>query len=385
MEEEKKTSKKNRMIVIDGGVVGPRKPVVKKVRQKSLGDYPGLPKAYLDAAKLFSSPRLIGPPICDELMALIQHMFTEEEAEIVRHLKPMQRKTAARIAKKANRPVEEVREILDRLAREKFLILGMGDPAQRLYAVMPIVPGAFEAAMFTTSMDNLNEWQIQFAKLFEQLFETNYMIDYLNREIPGVRYLPVGQTIEAHPMALPSDRLVEIFDRYKTFGVIQCQCGMTEVIAMREALEIKQEAEASGLVSWMINEESGDFMNSSCSCCGCCCHMMRTVTEFNMPSVIAPPHFRPKFDLAACDHCAKCARRCPMGAITVDMKGKTHAYDVKRCVGCGQCVIACDKKHAVQMDAVPDYQKPPASYARLLLKLTPNALRTTWSAWRSRA
>ncbi len=406
----------NRMIAMNAGVVGPRDPVGKKFKAKSPGDYPGVPEAYLAVAKLYSSPRLIGPPVCDEFMALIQHMFTEEEASIVAHLKPFSRKTAAQIAAKAHRPLEEVRDILERLALEKFILLSTGEPETRRYAVMPIIPGTFELVMATTSIDNLTDWQKEFARLFEQLHETGFMVDYLKYDIPGVRYLPLEQTIEANPLALPSDRLEEVFDRYSTFGVTHCQCRTTEIIAGRgcgrpvencvvfgeplkklagygkirmidkqEAIEIKREAEASGLVSWMINEESGNFVSSSCSCCGCCCHMMRTVTEFNMPAMIAPPHFIPKFDHTTCEHCAKCTKRCPMGAITVDTKGKTNVHKTERCVGCGQCVVACDKKHAVRMDAVADYKNPPKSYLDLALKMTPNALRSSWSVWRSRA
>ncbi len=412
---QEKTVKDNRMIVISKGVIGPRAPVGKNYRIKALGDYPNTSRALLDVAKLFSSPRLIGPPICDELMALLQHMFTEEEASIVRHFKPFQRRTAAQIAAKAHRPVAEVKAILDHLARGKFILLSMGEEQSRLYAVMPIIPGVFESVMATTSMDKLNDWQKEFARLFEAVHETGFLVDYSIHEAPGVRYLPISNTIEAHPMALPSDMLEEIYDRYDHFAVTNCQCRMSEILAGRgcgkpiencvifgepvktmadygkariidkqQALEIKREAEDAGLVSWIINEESGKFISSSCSCCGDCCHMMRFITEFNVPSAIAPPHFRPRFDIENCDYCGKCAMRCPMGAITVDMKGKTHAYETKRCVGCGQCVIACDKKKAIQMDAVPNYKNPPKSYLDLALKMTPNALRTSWSVWRSR-
>ncbi len=412
---EKQKTKPNRIIQVSKGIVGPRQPVLKTVKQKAIGDYPGMPKAYLDVARIYSSPRMIGPPICDELMALIEHMFTEEEATAVRHLKPFTRKTAAQVAAVEHRSVNEIRTILEHLGREKFVLLSMGELLSRRYAVMPIIPGTFEAVLITTSMDKLTDWQKRFAELFEQLYETGFMTDYLKLPTHAVRYLPVGQTIEAHPMALPSDRLEAIFDRYKTFAVFLCQCRMAEDIAGRgcgkpmencigfgevvkvlansgkvrlidkkEAIEIKREAEAAGLVNWMINEESGKMGSSSCSCCGCCCHMMRTITEFNMPAMIAPPHFRPNFNLVTCDHCAKCARVCPMGAITVDMKGKTHAHQLERCIGCGQCVVACDKKHAVQMDAVADYKKPPGNYASLFARLTPNMLRTALSVWRSR-
>ncbi len=412
----KEKSRATTIIQINQGIVGPKPPLTKRVNIKPLGAYPDVPKAFRDTAKLYSSTRLAGPPICDEFMDLIMHMFSEEEADIVRHFKPMGRLTAAKAARASNRPAEEVREILDRLSRERFILLAMGEGTDRKYAVMPILPGTFEAVMMTTSMDNLSDWQRRFAELFERLVETGYLTDYLKYDLPAVRYLPSYQSLGPQQSALPSDRLEEIMDRYKTFGVTNCQCRMTEILAGRgcgrplencvifgegvvnvlaaagkareiekqEAVEIKRQAEAAGLVSWVFHEDSGKYGSSSCSCCGCCCHMMQTVTQYNMPAMIAPPRYLPVFDLTACDHCTRCALRCPMGAITVDTRAKTHVHDVKRCVGCGQCVVACDKARAITMEPVKDYKKPPGSYVALGAKLTPNLLRSSLNAWLAR-
>jgi electron transport complex protein RnfB len=409
-------SSKNRFIQIKAEVVGPCEPRLKRVRPKRIGDYPDVPKVYLEVARNYSSPLLIGPPICDEFIALIEHMFTEEEASVVRHIKPGTGKTAAQVAAAEHRPVEEVRELLERLTRDKSILLSLGSDDKKRYTLMPVVPGTFEAVMMRTSMDSLTDWHHRFAELFEALWETGFIVDYLNHPLPGVRYLPVKQSLEIIPSAWPSDQLEEVLDRYNAFAVTLCQCRMTEEILGRgcgkpkenctafgdaeiierfiqsgkgrrvekkEILEIKAEAEANGLVSWMINEESGNWISCSCSCCGCCCHMMRTITEFNMPAMIAPPHFMPRFDLANCDFCAKCARACPMAAITVDMKARTHLHQPARCIGCGLCAMACDKKHAIQMAPVKNYKKPPQSYTSLIARLAPNALRNAWSGWRA--
>ena len=73
-----------------------------------------------------------------------------------------------------------------------------------------------------------------------------------------------------------------------------------------------------------------------------------------------------------------------MGAITVDTKTKKHAYNPQRCVGCGQCVVACEKNPAISMEAVSGYKTPPADYKSLLMKMAPNMLRTTLEVWWSR-
>ncbi len=407
---------KNRVININKGVASPITPLTKTLTQKKIGDYPGVPRVYFEVAKTFGSTFFAGPPLCDEFMALIQHMFTEEEASIVRDLKPFRiAKTTQTVAKKEHRPVDEVHEILESMANDKRIVLSFGSNHKKRYTILPIVPGTFEMSLMRTSLDTLTDWHRKFAELFEELWETGFMIDYLKHPAPAVRYLPVIQNVSALPAAWPSDRLEVILDRYDEFAVGLCQCRMTMDITgkgcgkpmgnctsygplskhliekgmmrrseKKEILEIKAEAEANGLVTWAFNEESGKGSSGSCSCCGCCCHMMRTVNELNMPGFIAPPHFMPELDSGKCDYCAKCAKACPMGAITVDMKGKSHHHKPERCIGCGLCMVACDKKHAIELKPVADYKKPPKSWASYFAGLTPNMLRNAWYARKQR-
>ena len=377
----------NRMIQVQNGVIGPREPRLRRIAVKSVGDYPGVSPAYLDVAQNYG-PDLAGPPLCDEHLALIQHMFTEEEAGVIRHLRPKEAKTVEEMAETAKRPAEEVRPILDRLAEEKRIIISFGPREARRYSLIPILPGAFETILVRTSMDSLTAWHRRFAELFERLYETGFVTDYVGKRPPGIRYLPVGQSISAHPMALPFDYFAEVIGPYNDFAVGLCQCrlaeelvgrgcgrpmdnctalgplavrevkhGLMRKVERRELLEIKAEAEASGLVTWTMNLEIAGS-NTACSCCGCCCHMMRTISEFNLPGMIAPPHFMPESDPEKCSFCGKCAQACTMGAVTVDTKAKTRVFHAERCVGCGLCVVACSKDQALTLKPVPGYQPP---------------------------
>ena len=107
---------------------------------RDLGGYPGISRAHLEVAKNYSSPILLGPPVCDELVALVEHMFSEEEAEIVRYLKPYRPRTAASLASATNRPLREVKPILDRLARDLHVIFYFGKEGKERYTILPIVP-----------------------------------------------------------------------------------------------------------------------------------------------------------------------------------------------------------------------------------------------------
>ena len=78
------------------------------------------------------------------------------------------------------------------------------------------------------------------------------------------------------------------------------------------------------MVNWIMNV-AATKSQCSCSCCGCCCHAMRAIKEFNVPGMIAPPHFLPRLDPAKCVYCGRCAAACPMAAIVVDAQGEDLA------------------------------------------------------------
>jgi Pyruvate/2-oxoacid:ferredoxin oxidoreductase delta subunit len=405
------------VIEVNQAIAGPREPRLKNVRPRKISDYSHVPRPWLDVAQRLSSPVRLGPPICDELLAFVQHVFTEEEASVARHLGLFRGRAAAAVARADRRDLTQTALLLERLAVEKYVIASGGPPEQRRYYLLPIMPGMFEMALIGCTPDSLSDWHCRFIELFETLYETGYILDYQRAGgaiTPFIRVIPVGKAIEAHPMALPSDKLEIMLDRFETFGIGQCQCRMTmqalghgcgkplgnctlmgewagrgieegtlRSVSKKNALEIKREAESHGLVTWMMNVESTRGQ-CSCSCCGCCCHALRAVTEFNAPSQIAPPHFLPRLEAAKCAYCGKCGKACPMRAIVVDPKQKTYLHLLERCVGCGLCVVACDRQKALTMEAVPDYRLPYRSWFSLIARAAPGMLRTSWSVWRQR-
>jgi len=64
--------------------------------------------------------------MCDELVSMIEHMFTEEEAEVAHCLKPWRPMTAKKLATAAGRPLQEVEAMLDVLAHEKHVLFSFG-------------------------------------------------------------------------------------------------------------------------------------------------------------------------------------------------------------------------------------------------------------------
>jgi len=386
---------------------------------KQVGEYPRLSMAHMEVAKHYSSPLLMGPPVCDELVALVEHMFTEDEADVVRHLKPMLPRTARSVARASGRPLEEVRAVLDSLAKEKFLILSLGRGNLEVYSIMPVVPGTFEWALVRPSTDGVTPWHIRFAELYEQLFSSGYVTDYLKSPLQIVRYLPVNESIANEPMAYPSDRLEAILERFDDFGVAVCQCrlareltgegcgkkleacvllgdwvqtmvdmGKMRRVSRSDVLEIKAEAESQGLVTWMQNETTMKTVGTSCSCCGCCCGALRSITEFNAPGMIAPPHFMPRIDRSLCEACGRCVAICQTKALTLAGEGEARraVHIREKCIGCGLCAVACEKGAAV-MRPVPGYREPrgmPALIAQGTVRHMRNSLGVTLTRRRER-
>ncbi len=407
-----------RVIEVNQGVFGPITPRPKTVRSKTLTDFPGVPPVHLEVAHKLSSPLLMGPPVCDELVAFVQHLLTEEEAGVMRHLGQFVGMSAADIAKAEHRPVEQVEPVLQRLAEVKRAIAASRPQGTKKYGLMPIMPGIFEMVLIGESPDTMSPWHRRFAELFEALYETGYLTDYQERQTrpsPFLRWISVGSTIEAHPMALPSDRLEVILDRFEAFGIGHCQCrlamhaaghgcgkpvgnctvmgqfaekgiqqGWLRPVSRKDVLEIKREAESNGLVTWIMNAESTPRGQASCSCCGCCCHAMRIVNEFSSPGVMAPAHFLPRFDDAKCTYCARCARNCPMGALVVDVQHRQREHLGARCIGCGLCVVACGDHRAVAMEPVPDYLLPYKSWFAYQFRVTAGMMQSAWKVWRHR-
>jgi len=206
-------------------------------------------------------------------------------------------------------------------------------------------PGHKELVLSTTDLDTRNAWHRRFAELFEQIWETGFITDYLRIHRPPIRALPAQQLSRSLYRAWPADQLAMNLERDDLFAIGHCQCrvamqligkgcrGATETCVtwgpmarmfidrgmMRrtdatEILEVKARAESKGLVTWTMNETSGGIGNGACSCCGCCCHGLRTLSEFNAPGLSCSPHYMPVRSADSCkEGCQRCATVCPVG------------------------------------------------------------------------
>jgi ferredoxin len=123
-------------------------------------------------------------------------------------------------------------------------------------------------------------------------------------------------------------------------------------INQEEALAILHRAEEVGLVLQPANAKDPVFF---CTCCGCCCGVLRSLKYDPIPASRVASSFVARLDTETCQGCGTCAERCQMEAVYLD-DGKA-ILDLKRCIGCGLCVTTCPSD-SLSMARKPGAEQP---------------------------
>jgi len=186
-----------------------------------------------------------------------------------------------------------------------------------------------------------------------------------------MQVVPVEQELEARQETLTYEKVSSLIERGRSFMVNECICrkeqalvdnpcdfpketclviGSREgsfeknvlggrIISKEEAYEVLFMSERAGLVHLTWNVQSGHFF--ICNCCGCCCHVLRGITDMKLPaSMVINTHYYAEIDPELCQSCGTCADdRCQVHAIQHD--GETYAVIQEQCIGCGLCLSTC--------------------------------------------
>jgi NAD-dependent dihydropyrimidine dehydrogenase PreA subunit len=294
-------------------------------------------------------------------LRILRHVFTPDEAEVAAALtgRPT---AAADVARRAALEPARVTATLESLAQRGVIWMGSvgGDPGYRL---APFVVGFYEAHMLETR-------DVEFARLVEEYFCGGGAVGIMSPQPAIHRVLPARGATSTE-WVLPYDDVRAILGKASSFRVEPCVCrlqqdelGMRRCdspletclwfsyaessdeasgISHEEALAVLDEAEHVGLVHTVSNVASG--IGYVCNCCGCCCGLLRGITEWGIEHSVAQANYFAEIDPLTCTACGACEERCQVDAIVVRDDGARVARR-ESCIGCGLCVTGCPTEAA---------------------------------------
>ena len=124
--------------------------------------------------------------------------------------------------------------------------------------------------------------------------------------------------------------------------------GYARLISREEAKEVLELSYESNLVQ--IGENVREHPAFICNCCGCCCEALQAARKFSPMQPVATTNYIPEVNAETCIGCGKCAKVCPIFAISIKeetaqpeggKKKKWADVDTEICLGCGVCARNC--------------------------------------------
>ncbi|PKL35785.1 MAG: 4Fe-4S ferredoxin [Spirochaetae bacterium HGW-Spirochaetae-1] len=233
------------------------------------------------------------------------------------------------------------------------------------YAIIPLIVGIYEAQVNWLSPDFLRDFHDYTSTL-------SFGLSFLNGGMQQMRTIPIEESLDSRQAVAPWDDVRKIIEAATgPFVINECICrksrslegesckvtsrletclaidsmaeqcvemGIGRTIDKKEALSILGENQKEGLVLQPSNTQKVEFI---CSCCGCCCGMLRIQKRLPVPVNFWAANFHAVVNDDACVGCRICLEKCQVDAIELNKKTDKVEIDAGRCIGCGNCVPAC--------------------------------------------
>lgn len=310
-------------------------------------------------------------------LKILRKIYSPEDASLAATLNGDFEPIAV-IAKRVGDSPESVSKQLFKMAKLGMVWIDKKE-GQICFRLAPFVVGVYEASL--ELMDH------ELAHLTEEYFSSGGAAGIMGVEPALHRVVPAQSAIKTE-WVLPYDDVRDILLNSKTFNVRDCICRVQKAqlddpcefpvhvclnfseserttpkpgdISQAEALALLDRVEEIGLVHTVSNVMKG--VGYVCNCCGCCCGILRGITDFGLENSVAFANYYAFIDPEICNDCGTCITRCHVHAIT---EGDGFSVvDVEHCIGCGLCVSGCPNDVAVLMRK-PEAEMihPPADFS----------------------
>ena len=302
---------------------------------------------------------------------LLKKIFSPEEASLAIKLSGSLEPVDV-VAERLGLSVEETRARLMGMVKHGLLWFDKqgGKPRFRL---APFIVGIYESQL--ESMDH------EFAHLFEEYMSDGGGAGIMRPQPAMHRVIPAQGAVKSE-WILPYDDVRSILLAAKSFSVRDCICRVQQDrlvrkcdfplknclmfspverkprpgdISKEEALAILDETEEIGLVHTVSNV--AEQFGYVCNCCGCCCAILRGITDWGVEKSVAYANYYSVIDADECTSCGACIERCQVNAIS-ENDGVT-TVNQNECIGCGLCVTGCPTEAAKLVRKADDEIVPP--------------------------
>ena len=343
-------------------------------------------------------------PWNDKLYDVLKELYSAEEAELVIKM-PYGLATIEQLEKITGYEKVALRKILDGLSA-KGLVMDIWIHEAYHYIPSPIMIGIFEFTMMRVGPNlNSREW----AKLLHGYMDASFYATNWGegKQFSIYRALPYEDAIKQAEFSevLDYEKASAIIEAADKFSIGLCSCRhekshlgeklcdapmesctqfgyaadmmirnkLAREVTKSEMQEHFARSREMGLVLTADNVQKN--MRFVCHCCGCCCNLLQGISKHGFPNLIVTSNFLAEINDEACIGCGKCAKSCPINAVTMTAAAKPEStrkqdagVDTALCLGCGVCALACPKKACKLAKRGQRVIHPETTFERIMLE-----------------
>ncbi|NLV15977.1 MAG: 4Fe-4S binding protein [Syntrophomonadaceae bacterium] len=301
-----------------------------------------------------------GAPAAQAFSKILRLLFSPEEAEVANYL-TWRLQPISKLAEKTGMDSDGLTAMLETMADRGVIFAKVKPGAENRYALLPTIPGLFEVPFMRPER---NPHLKELSRLWEEYHGEGMSNSHAGSPTPQMRVVAVNETIPMVSEIIPFEIVSDMISRARSISITNCACrvsvnacdkpletcfsfdDMADFLVERdrarfidkdEAVKVLKMSEEAGLVHAINNSE--DKLGVICNCCGCCCTLLRGLTEIKNPNAIATSAYVVEYSPDECISCYLCVERCPVKAI--EENEDLVAIHKNDCIGCGLCVSTC--------------------------------------------